>query len=134
MKRDDQFSYLLPIDLSVWQLHVIENPKYNFKDISPPMLEEGITVTLHDFKHDCQTSGKGNKISIIDCVKMDFPLIHFPSIMSFFTTLLFSSFPSFLFLSFPLRAFTSYVVSLSYPFLIFFFFVFPPSPFPFSLS
>lgn len=37
------------------ELHVVEYSKDDAKEIMPPVLLKGVSVTLHDLKHDGQT-------------------------------------------------------------------------------
>lgn len=44
------------------KLHVVEDAKDNSEEVVPPVLLEGVTVTLHNLKHDCETSvGRNGK-------------------------------------------------------------------------
>lgn len=42
------------------ELHVVEDAKDNSEKVVPPVLLEGVTVTLHNLKHDCETSVRRN--------------------------------------------------------------------------
>lgn len=38
------------------ELHVVEDAEDDSEEVMPPVLLEGVTVTLHDLKHDCEAS------------------------------------------------------------------------------
>lgn len=38
------------------ELHVVKDAEDDSEEVVPPVLLERVTVTLHDFKHDCETS------------------------------------------------------------------------------
>lgn len=51
---------LLPVTsdlcLLLGELHVVKDAEDDSEEVVPPMLLERVTVTLHDLKHDSQTS------------------------------------------------------------------------------
>lgn len=42
------------------KFHVVENAEDNSEEVVPPVLLKGVAVTLHDLKHHCKTSARGN--------------------------------------------------------------------------
>ena len=38
------------------ELHVVKDAEDDSEEVVPPVVLEGVAVTLHDLKHDCETS------------------------------------------------------------------------------
>ena len=44
------------------QFHVVKDAEDDPEEVMPPVLLEGVAITLHDLKHDCETSAKSKDI------------------------------------------------------------------------
>lgn len=42
--------------LLLGELHVVKDAEDDSEEVVPPMLLESVAITLHDLKHDCETS------------------------------------------------------------------------------
>lgn len=46
------------LSLLLRELHVVKDAEDNSEEVVPPVLLEGVAITLHDLKHDCETSAR----------------------------------------------------------------------------
>lgn len=56
MGLDDLLLMTSDLCLLLRELHVVKDAEDDSEEVVPPMLLEGVAVTLHDLKHDCETS------------------------------------------------------------------------------
>lgn len=47
--------------LLLWQLHIVKDAEDDPEEILPPVPLKGVSVALHDLKHDCEASGKSRQ-------------------------------------------------------------------------
>lgn len=50
------------LGLLLWKLHVVEDAEDDPEEVVPPVLLKGVSVTLHDLKHDGETSVRTKKV------------------------------------------------------------------------
>lgn len=50
-------SVITYLRLLLREFHIVKNPEHDSEQVLPPVLFKGVTVALHDLKHDRESSG-----------------------------------------------------------------------------
>lgn len=58
-KQQDKQPVASDLRLLLGELHVVKDAEDDSEEVVPPVLLEGVAITLHDLKHDRETSVRG---------------------------------------------------------------------------